>query len=94
MKIVGTIERMKTNEDKKIVEIILVTTEEIPNYLSITYFIREGRTFPKVKSGDMIVAEVKLSGRRWIDPETGEAKYFMSLIAKKIIFIEEDNNEN
>jgi hypothetical protein len=42
----------------------------------------------------MIVAEVRLSGRRWIDPETGEAKYFMSLIAKKIIFIEEDNNEN
>ncbi len=91
MKIVGTIERMKTNEEKKIVELILVTTEEQPNYLSITYFIREGRTFPKVTSGDMIVAEVRLSGRRWIDPETGETKYFMSLIAKKIIFIEEDN---
>lgn len=94
MKIVGTIERLRINEEKKIVEIILQTAEENPNYLTITYFIREGREFSPVKIGDIVVVEASLKGRRWTDPESGEVRYFMSLNASKIINLKGDHNEN
>jgi hypothetical protein len=94
MKIVGTIERLRINEERKIVEMILQTAEETPNYLIITYFIREGRSFPPSKNGDMVVIEASLKGRRWTDPDSGEVRYFMSLNASKIINLEGDQNEN
>jgi len=87
MKIVGTIERIRINEEKKIVEIVLQTAEENPNYYVATYFLRDGKSSKALKVGDSIMIEASLRGRKWIDPDSGEIKYFMSLNVSRIAII-------
>jgi hypothetical protein len=92
MKVVGTIERIKISEERKIVEIVLQTAEEHPNYYTMSYFLRDGKSALTLKLGDMVVTEASLKGRKWADPDTAEIKYFMSLNISKIAIIDMGGN--
>lgn len=87
MQITGKIERIMRSEKKPTVTVIIETAEATPNYYSCTYFIREGREFPEMKSGDLVYASLSIKGRKWADPESGEVSYFTSLNITEIITI-------
>jgi hypothetical protein len=94
MNFTGTALRVKYSEAKKMTEIVIETAESRPQFLIFTYFAREGKTIPEVRVNDLIFAAAELRGRQWIDPETGEVSYFMSLMAVEIIIVKKGvNNE-
>jgi hypothetical protein len=94
MNFTGTARSVKYSEAKKMTQIVIETAESRPQFLILTYFAREGKTAPEVQINDLIFAAAELRGRQWIDPETGEVSYFMSLMAVEIIIVKKGaNNE-
>lgn len=87
MQITGRIERVKINTDKKMMEVIIETAQQRPDYFTVTIFEREKQNLPNLKVNQIVYCDATLKGRKWTDPETGEVAYFMSLSAQKIIII-------
>ena len=87
MNFTGIIERLKFSEAKKMTEIVIETAEARPQFLTLVYFVRDGKEFPELRVKDLIYATAELRGRRWADPETGEVSYFMSLSCTEVIVI-------
>jgi hypothetical protein len=95
MNFTGTIERIKRNEDKKFVEIVVQTAETKPNYFTVIYFFRDeshlqpgqGSKVPDFKPNDIVFVEAYLAGRKYINQDSGEVSYFLSLNAKEILII-------
>jgi len=87
MQITGKIERVKINTDKKMMEVVIETAQQRPDYFTVTIFEREKQNLPTLKVNQVVYCDATLKGRKWVDPETGEVAYFMSLSAQKIIII-------
>lgn len=93
MNFTGTARRVKHSEEKKLTEIVIETAESRPQFLTLTYFAREGKTLPEVKANDLIFASAELRGRQWIDPASGEISYFMSLMATEILLVKKGGQD-
>jgi hypothetical protein len=95
MNFTGTIERVKRNENKKFVEVVVETAEVKPNFFTVIYFFRDEShlqpgqqiKLPELKPGCIVFVEAYLSGRKYVNPDTGEVSYFLSLMAKEIIIV-------
>jgi hypothetical protein len=87
MNFTGTVRANRHSAAKKMSEIVIETAESRPQFLTLTYFVREGKTMPEVQVNDIIFAAAELRGRQWIDPDTGEVNYFMSLMCVEIIIV-------
>ena len=98
MQITGRIERVKINTDKKMMELVIETElqrpdwaarQQRPDYFTVTIFEREKQNLPTLKVNQVVYCDATLKGRKWTDPESGEVAYFMSLTAQSIIVIKD-----
>lgn len=83
----------KKNSEITITEIVIETAETRPQFYILTYFQREEKNFPDIAVNDIIYVTAELKGRQWIDPNSGEVSYFMSLLCSEIVIIKKGGND-
>lgn len=83
MEIQGTIKEIKKTEtvgsnnfQKR--DLILVTNEQYPQYLSIQFVQDKCSILDNFGSGEMVTVGVNLRGREWVNPK-GETVYFNTI---------------
>ena len=59
-------------------ELVIVTDEQYPQYLSIEFTGGKTELLDKYNVGDEVTVHINLRGREWTNPE-GEVKYFNSI---------------
>lgn len=93
MNFTGSVRRIRYSEEKKLTEIVIETAESRPQFLTLTYFAREGKTLPELKVNDLIFCSAELRGRQWIDPSSAEVSYFMSLMCTEIVIVKKGGQD-
>ncbi|MDZ7613176.1 MAG: DUF3127 domain-containing protein [Flavobacteriaceae bacterium] len=64
-------------------ELIIVTEEQYPQFLSIEFVQDKCDLLDSLKEGDLVKIGINLRGREWVNPE-GETKYFNSIQGWKV----------
>jgi len=60
-------------------EIVIETQEQYPQKIMIQFTNNGCALLDAVTTGDLVKVGVNLRGREWIDPKTGELKYFNTI---------------
>ena len=83
MEIIGKVVSIKATEtiSEKFAkrEIVIETQEQYPQKLLIQFVNNGCPLLDAVTTGEMVKVGVNLRGREWIDPKTGEVKYFNTI---------------
>ncbi|MCL1656834.1 DUF3127 domain-containing protein [Elizabethkingia miricola] len=64
-------------------ELILLTSEQYPQPISIDFFKEKGNLLDSVKEGDQVKVGINLLGKEWTNPQ-GETKYFNTIVGWRI----------
>jgi hypothetical protein len=87
-KITGTIvvksDVIEVSDKFKKVEFVIETEEQYSQKLQIQFTQDKCDLMQYYKVGDVVDVNVNLKGREWLNPATGETKYFLSLDAWSI----------
>jgi hypothetical protein len=87
-KITGTIvvksDVIEVSDKFKKIEFVIETEEQYSQKLQIQFTQDKCDLMKYYKVGDVVDVNVNLKGREWLNPATGETKYFLSLDAWSI----------
>jgi hypothetical protein len=87
-KITGTIvvksDVIEVSDKFKKIEFVVETEEQYAQKLQIQFTQDKCDLMKYYKVGDVVDVNVNLKGREWLNPATGETKYFLSLDAWSI----------
>lgn len=87
-KITGTIvvksDVIQVSDKFKKIEFVVETEEQYSQKLQIQFTQDKCDLMQYYKVGDVVDVNVNLKGREWLNPATGETKYFLSLDAWSI----------
>lgn len=95
MELKGTIECISDeliNGNFKRKNLVLVTHEQYPQYLTIEVSENNYSKVNNFRSGDLVTAFTNLKGVKYADKNTGEEKYFNKIVLWKIESFKEINN--
>lgn len=92
MELKGTIKQIKnevTRGNFTFKELVLTTHEQYPQDILIQFSKDKTQLLNNYSIGDVVNIAINIRGREWTDPNTGEIKYFNSIVGWKIF-----NSEN
>ncbi|MCT4263333.1 DUF3127 domain-containing protein [Elizabethkingia anophelis] len=64
-------------------ELILLTTEQYPQSISIDFFKEKGDLLDSLNEGDQVLVGINILGKEWTNPQ-GETKYFNTITGWRI----------
>ena len=83
-KIISVGELKEFSNDFKVVEFVVETNEQYPQFVTLQCVKEKAENLLKFnKVGDVVDCSINIKGRKWISPE-GETKYFNSIEAWKV----------
>lgn len=82
VKSVGSLELLKNDFKKR--EIVVETEERYPQFLPISFLGDKVSMLEGIRKGDRVLIMCNVQGKEWADPQTGELKYFVSLVGWKV----------
>jgi hypothetical protein len=83
-KIIVKSDVIEVSDKFKKVEFVIETEEQYAQKLQIQFTQDKCDLMQYYKVGDVVDVNVNLKGREWLNPATGETKYFLSLDAWSI----------
>ncbi|ATL41829.1 DUF3127 domain-containing protein [Elizabethkingia bruuniana] len=73
-------------------ELIILTTEQYPQPISIDFFKEKGELLDSLNEGDQVKVGININGREWQAPD-GQVRYFNSIVGWRIEKTNESNNQ-
>ncbi|MCT4151389.1 DUF3127 domain-containing protein [Elizabethkingia anophelis] len=73
-------------------ELIILTTEQYPQPISIDFFKEKGELLDSLNEGDQVKVGININGREWQAPD-GQVRYFNSIVGWRIEKTNESNSQ-
>ena len=83
-KIISKGELIEVSDKFKKIEFVVETEEQYAQKLQIQFTQDKCDLMKYYKVGDLVDVNINIKGREWLNPTTGETKYFVSLDAWSI----------
>lgn len=84
---IGEVKNVSDSFKKR--QLVIVTAERYPQYLNTELTQDKVDLLDSLKIGDKVELNINVRGREWLDPATGENKYFNSLDVWTLVKLED-----
>lgn len=85
IKLIGETQTFGSDFTKR--QLVITTTEQYPQFISIDFLKDKCSILDKYKVGQDVKVSINIGGREWVNPQ-GETKYFNSIVGWRIESVE------
>lgn len=82
IKLIGDVQNFKDTFTKR--SIVVTTDEKYSNDIQIEFIKDKISLINNLNVGDYVTVGININGRGWLNPETKQTKYFVSIVGWKL----------